>query len=182
MKKYIVLSFLLGLVLSNNILGQKVKTNHSYEAEYKANTVMKVGTTVPDFTLPTLEGDKFKLSDHKGKAVFINFFGLRCPICLKELPELEQRIWLKYKNNKNLVILTIGREESIEKLTTFRDKKGYTFPIASDENRAVYAMFAKKYIPRNIIIDKEGKLVFTEVGFTKDKFSKLIKEIEKQVD
>jgi len=160
------------------------KDNHVVTAdpndisEFEITTLMKTGTMVPDFTLTTLEGKKIQLSECRGKVVFLNFFALSCPICMKELPELEKQIWQKYKDNENIVILTIGREETNEKLMAFRDKKHYTFPIAADTNRAVYAMFAKMYIPRNMIIDKEGKLVYTEVGYDDQKFITLQKAIE----
>lgn len=153
----------------------------NYEAEYKATTLMKKGTIVPEFVLPTLDGELFRLSDQKGKIVFINFFALTCPICLKELPELEKQVWQKYKDRDDIVILTIGREVPVEKLIEFRDKKGYTFPIAADTNRTIYAMFAEKYIPRNIIIDKEGKLIFSEVGYNEEKFLKLQEVIKKSI-
>jgi len=150
-----------------------------YTADYEATTTMKTSTMVPDFTLTTLEGETFQLSELKGKTVFLNFFALTCPICIKELPELEKQIWQKYKDNTDVVILTIGREVPVEELIAFKEKKGYTFPIAADIDRSVYAMFAEKYIPRNIIIDKKGMLVFTEVGFNKEKFVNLLNEIEK---
>lgn len=165
----------------NDVDSTTIADTTDYSAEYEATTNMKVGTVVPDFTLTTLRGEKFQLSELKGKTVFLNFFALTCPICIKELPELEKQIWQKYKDNKNLVVLTIGREETDEKLVAFRDKKGFTFPIATDADRSIYAMFAEKYIPRNIIIDKEGKLVFTEVGFNEEKFANLINEIEKNI-
>ncbi len=150
----------------------------AFEADVLATTLMHPGAIVPNFSLTSLDGKKFQLSELKGKTVFLNFFALSCPICLKELPELEKQIWQKYKDNKNIVILCIGREESDEKLIAFRDKNQYTFPIAADTNRAIYALFGAKYIPRNIIIDKEGKLVFTEVGFNEEKFAELILAIE----
>lgn len=131
--------------------------------------------------MTTLDGKTIQLSTLKGKTVFLNFFALSCPICLKELQELEKQIWLKYKDNKELVILCIGREETNEKLIKFRDKKKYTFPIASDIDCSVYAIFGAKYIPRNIIINKEGLLVFTEVGYNNEKFQKLLQEIDNQI-
>jgi len=151
------------------------------QADQEATTIMKPGALVPNFSLTTLDGMKIQLSELKGKTVFLNFFALSCPICLKELPELEKHIWQKYKNDKNIVILCVGREETNEKLIAFRDKNRYTFPIAADIDRSVYSLFGTKYIPRNIIIDKEGKLVFTEVGYNKEKFESLIEKIESEL-
>jgi peroxiredoxin len=154
-------------------------TDESLDME--STTLLKVGTFVPDFSLTNSDGRKFQLSDFKGKTVFINFFTLSCPSCMKELPIIEKEIWTKYKDNKDIEILIVGREEKLEKLIEFRDKKQFTFPIISDIDRKVYTIFASKYVPRNIIINKEGKLVFTEVGFTDDKFKLLLQKIESEI-
>jgi len=180
--KTILAFFLITTNMTFNILSQnKMPDSLALLNEYEETTIMKTGTVVPDFSLKTIDGEKFQLSGLNGKIIFLNFFALSCPICLKELPELEKHIWQKYKYNQNIVILCVGREESNETLIAFRDKKKYTFPIAADSNRAVYALFGTKYIPRNIIISKEGKLVFTEVGFNEQKFSELIQKIETEI-
>ena len=177
--KKLSLIFLIFISMSFLINAQDNKADSlAMIADQKATTLMQPGEIVPDFSLTSLDGKKFQLSELKGKTVFLNFFALSCPICLKELPELEKQIWQKYKDNKNIVVMVIGREESDEKLIAFRDKNHYSFPIASDANREVYAMFGAKYIPRNIIINKDGMLVFTEVGFNPEKFSALISAIE----
>jgi peroxiredoxin len=146
--------------------------------DYELSTILKTGSLVPDFTIKTIDGIEFKLSELKGKTVFINFFTLSCPSCMKELPVFEKEIWQKYKDNKNVVILIVGREETVDKLKAFRDEKQFTFPLASDPKREVYALFAIQYVPRNIIIDKEGKLVMTEVGFTEEKSAELLQKIQ----
>jgi len=166
---------------SQNITSQNNINDTLEIADHELTTIMKPGAIVPDFKLTTLDGKKIQLSELKGKTVFLNFFALSCPICLKELPELEKQIWQKYKDNKNIVILCIGREETNDKLKAFRDKKQYTFPIAADMDRKVYALFGTKYIPRNIIINKQGKLLFSEVGYSDEKFPVLLKEIENEI-
>ncbi len=150
--------------------------------DLNAFTIMKTGSIVPDFELTTIGGKTFQLSKQKGKTIFLNFFTLVCPNCMKELPVLEKEIWQKYKNNPNVVILIIGREEPVNKLKKFKSKKRFTFPIAPDPERKVYSLFASQYVPRNIVIDKEGKLVLTEVGFSEEKSSTLIQSIKNELD
>ena len=41
----------------------------------------------PDFTLRTVQGDLFKLSDYKGKVVLLNFWGTWCGPCIREIPD-----------------------------------------------------------------------------------------------
>ncbi|MFN8257006.1 MAG: TlpA disulfide reductase family protein [Bacteroidales bacterium] len=150
--------------------------------DQKATTILQPGSKVPDFTLLTTDGNKVNLSELKGKTIFLNFFALSCPICMKELPELEKQIWLKYKSDKNVVVLCVGREETNETLNAFREKKKYTFPMAPDTNRKVYSIFGTKYIPRNIVIDKEGKLILTEVGYNENKLKSIITAIENDLN
>ena len=49
----------------------------------------KVGGAAPDFSLPTLRGSSVKLSDHRGKVVFLNFWATWCPPCREEMPSME---------------------------------------------------------------------------------------------
>ena len=146
--------------------------------DQKACTVLQPGQEVPEFSLVTIDGKMIKLSDLKGKTIFLNFFALSCPICMKELPELEKQIWQKFKSDDNVVILCVGREETNKTLLAFRQKKKYTFPMAPDTDRKVYSIFGKKYIPRNIVIGKDGKLILTEVGYNDQKLKTIIGVIE----
>jgi peroxiredoxin len=164
---------------NNTMTKDSILTNAS---EMDAFTLMKPGTVVPDFTLTTLEGTKIKLSELKGKTIFLNFFTLSCPMCMKELPLLEKQIWEKYKERSDIVIVAVGREEPIDKLLKFRENKKLSIPIASDPKREVYALFAKQYVPRNIVIDKEGVLVVTEVGFKEEKADNLFRLIENELN
>jgi len=131
-------------------------------------TVTQVGETVQGFSLTTLDGNIVNTDSLKDKTIFLNFFTLSCPMCMLELPQLEKQIWEKYKNRDDIVFLTIGREHTNEELEKFYSKKGFTFPMATDADRSVYALFGEKCVPRNIIINKEGKVAFTSVGYNEE--------------
>ncbi len=55
-------------------------------------------------------------------------------------------------------------------------------PFYADKERAVYSLFASKYIPRNFLINSEGKIVFSETGFDTDKFDELKKLIKENTN
>ena len=44
----------------------------------------------PDFELRSLSGEMIKLSDYKGKKVFLNFWASWCPPCRVEMPHMEK--------------------------------------------------------------------------------------------
>jgi hypothetical protein len=46
-------------------------------------------------------------------------------------------------------------------------------PFAPDQNREVYGLYATQFIPRNVIIGKDGKIIFQSMGYTPEEFRKI---------
>lgn len=117
----------------------------------------------PDFTLVDQYGVTHKLSDYKGKTVFLNFWATWCPPCKGELPHIEE-IYKEYKNNRQDVIMlgvtapNIGREGSKQDITDFMNNQGYTFPVMFDETSEVMEQYNIEVFPTTFIIDKEGNV------------------------
>ncbi|WP_461640289.1 peroxiredoxin family protein [Labilibaculum euxinus] len=149
-------------------------------AQDHQGSLVKTGDQVPNFSIPTLDGKEFVISDLKGKVVLVNFFATWCGPCMKELPEVESQLWPKFKN-ENFAMVSIGREHTKEQLEAFNGKKGLTFPIAPDPKREVYAKFASQYIPRNFIVDKTGKIVWQGVGFSLEELEHMMKVIQENL-
>ena len=140
----------------------------------------KLGDDVPAFSFTTLDGETASIKDCEGKTILINFFAKWCGPCMKELPELQSQIWEKLKD-KELVVLTFGRGHSAEELKKWNQKKGFTFPISPDEDKSIYELFFTKYIPRNIVISKEGKIILQEFGYSEKGFKHMIEVIKKDL-
>ncbi|HBB90612.1 MAG: hypothetical protein A2X22_01555 [Bacteroidetes bacterium GWF2_49_14] len=145
--------------------------------ESDTTNLLKTGDDMPEFTLKTLDGKTVTSDDLYGKVVLINFFATWCPPCNTELPFVESDIWAKYKNNKDFMLLIIDREEVVDKVAPFVEKKKFTMPFYLDEKREVYSKFATRFIPRNYLFDKESRLILTSMGFRKDEFETLKKEL-----
>lgn len=141
-------------------------------------TLVKVGDDVPEFVVEMFDGQKINIKDLKGKIVLINFWATWCPPCQEELKRVQKEIIDRFKG-KDFVFLAISREESKEQVKKFRERNGYTFPMGLDPERRIYSKFATATIPRNFIIDKKGKIVEIEIGYTKEAFSKMIEKLER---
>lgn len=141
-------------------------------------TLVKVGDDVPEFVVEMFDGQKINIKDLKGKIVLINFLATWCPPCQEELKRVQKEIIDRFKG-KDFVFLAISREESKEQVKKFRERNGYTFPMGLDPERKIYSKFATATIPRNFIIDKKGKIVEIEVGYTKEAFAKMIEKLER---
>mgnify|MGYP002514596753 CR=1 FL=1 len=62
-----------------------------------------------------------------------------------------------------------------------KDKQGYTFPMGLDTESTIYKKYAQTYIPRNFLIDKEGKVVKASVGYDEAEFAELVKLIDETI-
>lgn len=138
-----------------------------------STTLTKVGDPVPRFSFETAKGTVANISDYKGKLILINLFATWCPPCNIELPLMQKQIWEKHKSDANFVLFVFGREEGWDKLIPFKAKKGFTFPILPDVKRDIFSKFATQFIPRNILIDENGKIIYQSMGYTEKEFAEL---------
>jgi peroxiredoxin len=149
----------------------------SVNAQEVNSDLVKIGDAAPVFRIQTIDGVTFDLTQLKGKVVYINFFATWCGPCLKELPFVEKDIWKSIKN-PDFVMLVIGREHTAEELIKFRNKKGFTFPLAADTKRQIFDSYATQNIPRNLIIDKNGNVVYFKKGYSDEEFKEMVKIIK----
>lgn len=143
--------------------------------------IVKVGDIAPDFEMELPSGDKVKLSSLRGKIVMLQFTASWCGVCRKEMPHIEKEIWQKHKDNENFALYGIDREEPVETVLSFAEKTGVTYPIGLDPKADIFALYAEREagITRNIIIDKEGKIVMLTRLFEMDEFNKMVETIDK---
>lgn len=150
--------------LKNKTSQQPVNKEQSKKAgENNKNSQNFSKIKAPDFTLADQYGKTHKLSDYKGKVVFLNFWATWCPPCRGELPHIEE-IYKEYKNNSNDVIILgviapgVGREGSKQDIIDFMSKSGYTFPVMFDNSGEVMNEYSIEAFPTTFIIDKEGNV------------------------
>ena len=130
--------------------------SQSIDKENKNEKIMSI-----DFTLYDQNGKEHKLSDYKGKTVFLNFWATWCPPCKEEMPYIEQLYKEYNKNNKDVVILGVAspnldREGSKEDIIEFLQQEKYTFPVVMDNNGELAYQYGISAYPTTFIIDKEG--------------------------
>ena len=171
----LIVVILLGIYSCNY---KEKKAEKEYKLDMIKSTLTEVGQKVPEFTYITLSNDTININDLQGKVVFMNFFATSCPICIKELPFVENEIWAKYKDDENFELIVFGREHIAEEMIAFKEKNNYTFNIVPDPGRRIYSLFAEKYIPRNIVLNRDGNIIYQATGFTDEEFVKL-KEVLK---
>jgi len=144
-------------------------------------TLAAIGSQVPEFSFEIRPGEVQKISDYRGKVVQITFFATWCGPCREELPHINREIYLKYAENKEFFLLVLGREHKWAEVNKFRKGQKFQMPLYPDPGRKIFSLFAGQNIPRNFLIDRNGKIIFASVGFNDQDFSNLKNEIEKQL-
>ena len=139
---------------------------------------VKIGDTMPQFTLNSDVYGQVTPSDLKGKVVLVSLFATWCGPCQKELAEVQSTLYPKYKDNENFRLLVIGREHTDADLTKYNARKKFTFPLYPDPKREVFSLFADQSIPRAYLFGKDGKMIYTCTGYTTEEFQKLMDTIE----
>lgn len=114
-----------------------------------------------DFTLKDQNGNEHTLSEYEGKTVFLNFWATWCSPCRGEMPHIEEIYKAYGENNDDVIILGIaspnlGREGSIEHITSFLEENKYSFPVVMDIDGEMTYKYGIDAFPTTFIIDKEG--------------------------
>ncbi len=136
-----------------------------------------VGDPAPAFTGLVMEGTPFSLEAQRGKVVVLAFFATWCPPCREELPHLEREVWQRFKG-PNFAIAAIAREHEASELGEFIAQMEMTFPVIPDPDRSIFSLFADAFIPRTVVIDPEGQVIFHGTDFDPEAFASMVELIE----
>lgn len=152
-----------GLELYNYSINKSeiIKDNSNIENENKNkdkddNKIMSI-----DFNLYDQYGKEHKLSEYRGKTVFLNFWATWCPPCRGEMPHIED-LYKEYNKNQDEVVIlgvaspNLGNEGSEEDIKEFLNQNKYNFPVIMDKDGALAYQYGISAFPTTFIIDKDG--------------------------
>jgi len=113
------------------------------------------GKKAPEFEGKDLDDKNIKLSDLKGKVVVLKFWFVQCIPCIKEMPELNKMMEEKYKNNKDVVFISLclDGKEAIKKLL---EKHPFSYRTLYNMKDAAMNDYKITAYPTHFVIDKNG--------------------------
>ena len=126
-----------------------------------------VGKEAPDFTLQSMDGKEVKLSDFKGKKVYLKFWASWCGPCKKSMPELME---LAAKPDRDFEILSviapgIQGEKTVEQFPQWFQDQGYKdIPVLYDTKATTFQAYQIRSIPTEYLIDSQGKIGKIQFG------------------
>ena len=149
----------------SEIVNKMMSTNKSKRPDYAIKA--------PDFTLRTVQGELFKLSENRGKVIMLNFWGTWCGPCRREIPDFN-KLHAKYQKDGLEIVgitLTSGSSKNILQFMNAWDME-YTVltDIDNNETQRVTSIYGRAIgrpitgIPTTLIIDQEGYIVKGYIG------------------
>jgi peroxiredoxin len=115
-----------------------------------------------DFTLKTPDGRIVRLSEQRGKVVFVNFWATWCPPCREEMPAME-RLFQRTKND-GLVMLAVSVDANPKVIAPFVEEQGFTFTIGLDPKMELANAYGVRALPASFIVDRAGYLAALALG------------------
>ena len=132
--------------------------------------ILRVGSKVTDFTLTTFDGypygnaSQVKLSDLRGKVVFVNFWASWCVTCAEEAAFLENA-WRHYQPDGKVVFLGVDYTDVDSKALAYLKQFDITYPNGPDLGTKITPIFNRNIaLPETYIIDQNGILKHEQIG------------------
>ncbi len=144
--------------------------------------LVQVGQKIPAGIVLQLTTDtRVHLDSLRGKVVLLQFTASWCGVCRKEMPYLEKDVWQAYRD-KGLLLYGVDRDEPVEVVKKFAKDIKVSYPLALDPGAEIFARFAHKNagVTRNVLIDREGKIIFLTRLFDEKEFAALLSILAKQ--
>ncbi len=114
----------------------------------------------PVFDAQWLQGGEFSLSDYRGAPLLLHFWASWCAICRLEQGSIAAIA-------EDWPVLTVAMQSGgASEVRRYLDEHDLVFPVVVDEDAALARLYGVTGVPISFVIDADGKIRFTEVGYT----------------
>ncbi len=142
-----ILSTLILVVIFANIISYFKKPDLSSSA-------------LPQMEYILIDKQRFNTDEYKGKALMLHIWATWCPVCKTEIGNIDT-IARSYD-----VISIASKSGSDEEIQSFMNERDLDFKVINDKDSEIAHGFSVAAYPTTFIYDKDGELVFSEVGYT----------------
>lgn len=130
------------------------------------------------FAIKKPDGTVVDFNDYRGKTIFLNMWATWCGPCRAEMPSIQKLYESVGSDSIQFVMLSIDREEDLNKVEQYVASKKFTFPtfIAGE----LPAQLQVKIIPTTFVISPEGVIVYKKSGmadYNTNKFRKFLHKV-----
>ncbi len=133
----------------------------------------------PEFELPGKQSS-VKLSDYKGKVIYLDFWASWCGPCKQSFPWMNAMQEKYHAQGFDVVAINLdAKNEDAEKFLTGTPAK---FTVAFDSKGQTPRSYGVKGMPTSYLIGRDGKIVMQHMGFNASEKDKLEQKIQSLLD
>jgi thiol-disulfide isomerase/thioredoxin len=136
---------------------------------------VETGQTAPEFDLPGHLG-AVKLSDFKGKTVYLDFWASWCGPCKQSFPWMND-MQARY-GSKGLRVVGINVDQKTGDAKAFLADNPVTFDVAFDQTGKAPRSYSIKGMPTSVLIGPDGKVLMVHSGFRAEERNELERQIK----
>jgi len=142
----------------------------------------EAGKLAPNFEISDFQGIRHRLSDFRGKVVFLNFWATWCEPCKIEMPDIYK---LEQAHPEDVAVIAVNRSQSLDKARNFLETlprtdggTGVSFTInGMDPDDTLYREYRGIGMPTSYFINPDGLITRVFTGFlTLDKMEQAVNE------
>lgn len=140
---------------NTEILRKQYKIREQRKLQAQNINKLPAGT----YVCKDIDGKEVRLSDFKGKYIFLDIWATWCGPCKRELPSLAKQE--ENFKDKNVVFMSISvdkKENSWSSFVKENKLKGIQV-IAGKANQEISKLYSIRTIPRFILLGKDGKVL-----------------------
>jgi len=135
--------------------------------------------TAPDFTLPDRTGRPWKLSDHRGKVVIMNFWSITCQPCVEEMPSLLELARIA-KHRDDVEVISISTDEGWDAVARIFPRDVPLTVLFDSDKAVVDGMHGTRLYPETWVIDPEG-VIRLRIDGRRDWSSSIVLQLVEQL-
>ena len=126
----------------------------------------KAGAPTLPLRFKPANGKVIPIESFRGRPVLVDFWATWCAPCVASLPDLA-KIYLESRD-KGLVLISVDMDENASTGASLFARKDYTWPDYHDADRTVESFLGRSSIPRLLLIDAQGLVVYDTTGTDMD--------------
>jgi thiol-disulfide isomerase/thioredoxin len=134
----------------------------------------------PEFHIPMIVPGDFDLRSQRGKVVVLDFWATWCGPCAKSLPGLIEA--MSHFPADKVRLVGINQGETPDKIKSFLKLREWKLEVALDSDQAVGKKYGVEGIPQTVIIGPDGRIAWSETGYTPDGAEQAADAVKKLLD
>lgn len=136
---------------------------------------VEAGSRAPELNARTLDGERLRMRDLRGKVVIVDFWASWCEPCKEELPVLD-RLYQRY-GDQGLVVVGVSVDRTERNARGFLRRNSVSFPIIHDADHAIAGRYSPPTMPSSYIVDRRGVIRHVHQGFRSGDAARIEREV-----